>query len=128
MNFEFHNPTHLILAGALARLGEAVSKHGAKALIVTGGGSVKRSGTFDRAVASLKAAGVAYVECDGVEPNPRITTVVRAQIARCVDTTSHYGIPRTHLDGNRFAGQWRGVYLRSSSAQLLRPGQLSHRV
>jgi Uncharacterized oxidoreductases, Fe-dependent alcohol dehydrogenase family len=52
-------------------------------LLVTGGGSVKRSGTFDRAVASLKAAGVAWVECDGVEPNPRISTVRRgAQIAR----------------------------------------------
>ena len=84
MNFEFHNPTHLIFgAGTLSRLGEVVSKHGKKALIVTGGGSVKRNGTFDRAVASLKAAGVAFAECDGVEPNPRITTVRRgAQIAR----------------------------------------------
>jgi len=84
MNFEFHNPTHLIFgAGVLSRLGEVVGRHGKKALLVTGGGSVKRSGTFDRAVASLKAAGVAWVECDGVEPNPRISTVRRgAQIAR----------------------------------------------
>ena len=84
MNFEFHNPTHLVFgSGALSRLGEVVSKHGKKALIVTGGGSVKRSGVFDRAVASLKDAGVAVAECSGVEPNPRITTVRRgAQIAR----------------------------------------------
>jgi alcohol dehydrogenase YqhD (iron-dependent ADH family) len=84
MKFEFHNPTHLIFgAGTLSRLGEAASKHGKKALIVTGGGSVKRSGVFDKAVASLKAAGVAYAECEGVEPNPRITSVRRgAQIAR----------------------------------------------
>ena len=83
MNFEFHNPTHLIFgAGALSRLGEAASRHGKKALIVTGGGSVKRNGTFDRAVASLKAAGMAFAECNGVEPNPRITTVRRgARIA-----------------------------------------------
>ena len=84
MNFEFHNPTHLVFgAGALSRLGELVSKHGRRALIVTGGGSVKRNGTFDRAVASLKDANVSVAECSGVEPNPRITTVRRgAQIAR----------------------------------------------
>ena len=84
MNFEFHNPTHLVFgAGALSRLGEVVSKHGKKALIVTGGGSVKRSGVFDRAVASLRDANVSVAECSGVEPNPRITTVRRgAQIAR----------------------------------------------
>jgi alcohol dehydrogenase YqhD (iron-dependent ADH family) len=84
MNFEFHNPTHLVFgAGALSRLGELVSKHGKKALMVTGGGSVKRNGTFDRAVASLKGTDVSVTECSGVEPNPRITTVRRgAQIAR----------------------------------------------
>jgi alcohol dehydrogenase YqhD (iron-dependent ADH family) len=84
MNFEFHNPTHLVFgAGVLSRLGEVVSKHGKKALIVTGGGSVRRNGTFDRAVASLKDANVSVAECSGVEPNPKITTVRRgAQIAR----------------------------------------------
>jgi alcohol dehydrogenase len=84
MNFEFHNPTRLVFgAGVLARLGEVVSAHGRRALLVTGGGSVKRSGIFDRAVASLEAAGVSVKECSGVEPNPRISTVRRgARIAR----------------------------------------------
>lgn len=84
MNFEFHNPTRLIFgAGNLSRLGEVVSQKGKRALLVTGGGSVKRSGTFARAVASLEATGVSVVECSGIEPNPRITSVVRgAQIAR----------------------------------------------
>ena len=84
MNFEFQNPTRLIFgAGVLARLGETVSALGKKALVVTGGGSVKKSGTFDRAVKSLEAAGVAVAECSGVEPNPRITSVARgAAIAR----------------------------------------------
>ncbi|EKD34323.1 MAG: iron-containing alcohol dehydrogenase, partial [uncultured bacterium] len=51
MKFEFHNPTRLIFgAGTLSQLGEVARKHGKKALIVTGGGSVKRSGAFDRAV------------------------------------------------------------------------------
>lgn len=84
MNFEFHNPTRLVFgAGALARLGELVRVHGKRALLVTGGGSVRRSGVLGRAMASLEAAGVSVVECAGVEPNPRISTVVRgAQVAR----------------------------------------------
>ncbi len=84
MNFEFQNPTRLIFgAGSLARLGEVVSEHGKKALIVTGGGSIKRSGIFDRAVTSLKDAGISFAQCSGIEPNPRISSVVRgAETAR----------------------------------------------
>ena len=84
MHFEFQNPTRIIFgAGNLSRLGEVASEYGKKALLVTGGGSVKRSGVFDRAVESLKAAGVSIAECSGVEPNPRISSVVRgASIAR----------------------------------------------
>ncbi len=87
MKFEFQNPTHLIFAaGALTRLGEVVRAHGKRALLVTGGGSVKKSGAFDRAVESLEAAGVAVSECSGVEPNPRLSSVKRgAQIARSED-------------------------------------------
>jgi alcohol dehydrogenase YqhD (iron-dependent ADH family) len=78
MNFEFQNPTRIMFgAGNLSRLGEVVGEYGKKALLVTGGGSVKRSGVFDKAVESLKAAGVEYAECSGVEPNPRITSVAR---------------------------------------------------
>ena len=84
MNFEFYNPTRLVFgAGTLAQLSEVTGKYGKKALIVTGGGSVKRSGVFDRATASLQAAGIAVAECAGVEPNPRITSVDRgAKTAR----------------------------------------------
>ena len=82
--FEYYNPTRLIFgAGSLSRLGEVTAQYGKKALLVTGGGSVKRNGTFDRAVESLKAAGVEVAECSGVEPNPRISSVRRgAEIAR----------------------------------------------
>ena len=84
MKFEFHNPTRLIFgAGVLSHLGQATRSYGKHALLVTGGGSVKRSGVFDRAVASLTAAGVSYAECTGVEPNPRNASVIRgADIAR----------------------------------------------
>ena len=88
MNIEFHNPTHLIFgAGILSQLGEVSAKYGKKALLVTGGGSVKKSGVFDRAVESLKAAHVAVAECPGIEPNPKITSVRRGvEIARKVAT------------------------------------------
>ena len=84
MQFTFHNPTKIIFgAGNLSRLGEVAGEYGRKALLVTGGGSVKRGGVFDRAVESLESAGIAWVECTGVEPNPRITSVARgAAIAR----------------------------------------------
>jgi alcohol dehydrogenase YqhD (iron-dependent ADH family) len=84
MEFEFQNPTKIIFgAGALSRLGEVAHSYGAHALVVTGGGSVKRNSVFDRAVTSLKDAGVSVVECSGVEPNPRITSVASgAKIAR----------------------------------------------
>ena len=52
MQFEFQNPTHLIFgAGVLSRLGEIAGGFGKRALLVTGGGSVKRTGVFDRATA-----------------------------------------------------------------------------
>ncbi len=84
MQFNFKNPTQIIFgAGMLAQLGEVAGRYGKHALVVTGGGSVKRNGTFDRAIESLKAAGVSVTECSGVEPNPRLSTVVRgAQIAK----------------------------------------------
>ncbi len=84
MNFEFQNPTKIIFGeGTLSKLGETVSEYGTKALIVTGGGSVKRTGVFDKAVESLKNAGISFTECTDVEPNPRITSVARgAKIAR----------------------------------------------
>ncbi|NTV02026.1 MAG: iron-containing alcohol dehydrogenase [Chlorobiaceae bacterium] len=84
MKFTFHNPTDLIFgAGMLSELGKTVAAYGKKALLVTGGGSVKQNGTFDRAVKSLSEAGVSIAECSGVEPNPRLSTVERgAGIAR----------------------------------------------
>ncbi len=78
MHFEFQNPTKIIFgSGSLAKLGATAATIGRKALLVTGGGSVRRNGALDRALASLAEAGVAVVECPGVEPNPRLGTVRR---------------------------------------------------
>jgi alcohol dehydrogenase len=84
MEFEFQNPTRLIFSpGALTRLGEVVSAYGKRALLVTGEASIRRSGAFERAVSSLEGAGVSVTECSGVEPNPRLSLVLRgAEMAR----------------------------------------------
>ncbi len=84
MQFEFQNPTRIVFgAGSLSRLGEIANKFGKRALLVIGGGSVKRNGTFDHAVKSLTDAGVSVFVCEGMEPNPRISSVKRgAAVAR----------------------------------------------
>jgi len=71
MHFEYQNPTRIVFGtGTLSKLGEVVREYGRKALVVTGSGSVKQNGTFQRAVGSLSAAGVQIAECAGVEPQP----------------------------------------------------------
>ncbi|MCX7828893.1 MAG: iron-containing alcohol dehydrogenase [Thermanaerothrix sp.] len=84
MKFSFYNPTRIIFgAGCVSKLGEAAAPYGRLALLVTGRGSVKRSGAFQKAAEALRSAGVSFVEMEGVEPNPRISTVRRgAEIIR----------------------------------------------
>lgn len=84
MKFEYHNPTRLIFgAGSLSRLGEIATQYGQRALLVTGGGSVKRNGTFERAVKYLGDAGVEVFECNGIEPNPQLASVKRGVVITC---------------------------------------------
>ncbi len=78
MRFEFCNPTKLVFGrGVLQRLGEETAAIGRKALLVIGGGSVRRNGVLDRALRSLNAALVETEVFEGIEPNPRLPTVVR---------------------------------------------------
>ncbi|WP_114570232.1 iron-containing alcohol dehydrogenase [Exiguobacterium flavidum] len=84
-NFEYRNPTKLIFGeGQVDKLSAELEALGAKkVMLVYGGGSIKRNGVYDDVTRELKAAGIEYVECDGVEPNPRLTTAERGvKIAR----------------------------------------------
>jgi alcohol dehydrogenase len=75
-NFEFCNPTKIIFGkGTEAQVGAETARHARRVLLHYGGGSIKASGLFDRVVASLKKAGVEYVELGGVKPNPRLSLV-----------------------------------------------------
>lgn len=75
-NFIFQNPTRIIFGkDAENQVGREVSRYGKKILLHYGGGSIKRSGLYQRVVASLKEAGVEFVELSGVKPNPRLSLV-----------------------------------------------------
>ena len=79
LNFNFYAPTNFHFGrGVEMKAGEMIaSMGGKKALIHYGGGSAVRSGLIGRVKESLDAAGVAYVELGGVQPNPRASLVYR---------------------------------------------------
>lgn len=60
--------------GALENL---KSLKGTKAMIVVGGGSMKRNGFLQRAEDYLKEAGMEVALYEGVEPDPSVTTVMK---------------------------------------------------
>jgi alcohol dehydrogenase YqhD (iron-dependent ADH family) len=75
-NFDFRNPTKIIFGvGTETRVGAETALYSKKILLHFGGGSIKASGLYDRVTASLKAAGVEWVELGGVKPNPRLSLV-----------------------------------------------------
>ena len=75
-NFVFQNPTKLLFGkDQVQEVGKETAKYGKNVLVVTGGGSVKRSGLLDRVIGLLKEEGMTIHELSGIEPNPRLTTV-----------------------------------------------------
>jgi alcohol dehydrogenase YqhD (iron-dependent ADH family) len=82
-DFVFQNTTKIIFGrGAEAKVGAEAKAFASKVLLVYGGGSVKKTGLFDRITASLKEAGLSFVELGGVAPNPRLS-LVREGIILC---------------------------------------------
>lgn len=70
-DFVFHNPTKIIFGdGVITQIGEQAKAYGKKVLLVYGMGSVKRNGAYDKAVKSLREAGLEIVEFPGVRSNP----------------------------------------------------------
>ncbi|WP_352415499.1 iron-containing alcohol dehydrogenase [Oscillibacter ruminantium] len=83
-NFTFYSPTLFAFGDREERrVGELTRRFGGtKALLVTGGGSVKRNGAYDAVTASLKEAGIPFAELSGVQANPRSGKVYEG-IALC---------------------------------------------
>ena len=77
-SFIYDIPTKVYFGkNQLENLGKEVSSFGKKALLVYGGGSIKKSGLYDRVLKLLNEQNIAVFELSGVEPNPEIDTVRR---------------------------------------------------
>lgn len=76
-NFTFCTPTKVIFGKDIEKqIGEIIKGYGAsRVLIHYGGGSVKKTGLFDKVVNSLESAGLSYIELGGVEPNPKLSFI-----------------------------------------------------
>ncbi|HZK42245.1 MAG TPA: iron-containing alcohol dehydrogenase, partial [Clostridia bacterium] len=75
-NFVFQNPTKILFGqGMLDKLPQELAPYGDKILLVYGGGSIKRTGLYDRIQALLAQAGKTVFELAGVMPNPRTEKV-----------------------------------------------------
>lgn len=62
-------------------LDELKNLKGKKAIVVVGGGSMKRFGFLDRAVNNLKEAGMEVRLFENVEPDPSVETVMKGAAA-----------------------------------------------
>ena len=75
-NFNFCSPTRIIFGkGTEERVGKETIKYGSKVLLHYGGGSIKKTGLYDRVIKSLKKEYIEVLELGGVKPNPRLSMV-----------------------------------------------------
>lgn len=76
LNFELYNPVKYIFGkGDISKLSSEISKEH-KILMVYGGGSIFRNGIYNQVIDGLKDYQV--LEFGGVEPNPRMETLLNA--------------------------------------------------
>ena len=82
-NFVFKNATKIIFGkNTETNAGKEVASIGKKVLLHYGADSIKKSGLYDRVIASLKEANVEIIELGGVQSNPRLS-LVRKGIELC---------------------------------------------
>ncbi len=82
-NFVYSIPTKIYFGkGQISHLGEAVSEYGSRALLVYGGGSIKKMGLYQTVIDLLQKDHISVTELSGVEPNPKIESV-RAGVKLC---------------------------------------------
>ena len=76
-NFTFCTPTKVIFGKDIeSQISQTLKEYSAnRVLIHYGGGSVKKTGLFDKVVDSLEKAGLSYIELGGVQPNPKLSFI-----------------------------------------------------
>lgn len=73
-NFDLYLPTRLVFGkGRIDELPDLTRSYGSKILLTYGGGSIKRSGIYDKIKSLYKGAEI--FELSGIEPNPKITSI-----------------------------------------------------
>lgn len=83
IDFSFQNPTQIHFGrNALNHLADEIEKYGNRILMVYGGGSIKRTGLYDKVMNILQTIGAQVWELGGVQPNPRLSLVYEG-IALC---------------------------------------------
>jgi len=77
MDFGFFAPTRVVFGvGAISRAGEVVSSLNPKSvLVVTGRGSMRKTGVLDNVIGLIKGAGINVAVFEGVKPDPPISQV-----------------------------------------------------
>jgi butanol dehydrogenase len=75
-NFVYDIPTRVYFGeNQLENLGPELKKFGKRVLLTYGGGSIKKTGLYEKIVAEVKKAGLELFELSGIDPNPRVSSV-----------------------------------------------------
>ena len=81
-NFDYMTPTRLIFGkGAVEKLPDAIRPYGKRVLLAYGGGSIKKSGLYDKVKVLL--ADCEIVELPGIQPNPKYDPSVLEGVRLC---------------------------------------------
>ncbi|MBQ6782454.1 MAG: iron-containing alcohol dehydrogenase [Acholeplasmatales bacterium] len=83
-NFEYYNPTKLIFGeNSVNKLKDELANYGTNILLVYGGGSIKKTGLYDKVMNALNEANKKVTELPGVMPNPTLEKLYEGiQVAR----------------------------------------------
>lgn len=82
-NFNFQAATNILFGkNQVEKLPKVLSNYGKNVLLTYGGGSIKRNGLYDH-IQSLLGDEFTLFELSGIEPNPRLETVIKgAELCR----------------------------------------------
>jgi NADP-dependent alcohol dehydrogenase len=80
LNFEFCNPTKIYFGqGQIVSLSAAIPQDIKTVLLTYGGGSIKKNGIYEQILTALKKRPeIKIIEFNGIEPNPRYETLMKA--------------------------------------------------
>lgn len=75
-SFIYDLPTKIYFGeNATDNLNSELKNYGKRVLLCYGGGSIKKTGLYDKVIEQIKKAGSEHFELCGIEPNPRIDSV-----------------------------------------------------